>query len=64
MRVAPAIGRHAQEAIRAAKRDGMRITPDVDILSDCPSESIDYAVMEHASERRGCAHVARLVRSW
>jgi mannose-1-phosphate guanylyltransferase len=49
MRVAPAIGRHAQEAIEAAIRDGMRITPDVGILSDCPSESIDYAVMEHAS---------------
>ena len=49
MRVAPAIGWHAQEAIKAAIREGIRITPDADILSDCPSESIDYAVMEHAS---------------
>lgn len=49
MRVAPAIGRCAQDAIMAATRQGMRIIPDVGILSDCPSESIDYAVMEHAA---------------
>jgi mannose-1-phosphate guanylyltransferase/mannose-1-phosphate guanylyltransferase/mannose-6-phosphate isomerase len=49
MRVAPAIGGHAQKAIEAATREGIRVTPDVDILSECPSESIDYAVMEHAS---------------
>jgi mannose-1-phosphate guanylyltransferase len=49
MRVAPAIGRHAQESIRTATREGIRIIPDACILSDCPSMSIDYAVMEHAS---------------
>ena len=49
MRVAPAIGRRAQDAIKASTREGIRITPDAAILSDCPSESIDYAVMEHAS---------------
>ena len=49
MRVAPAIGRHAQESVEAATREGIRIIPNVGILSDCPSESIDYAVMEHAS---------------
>ena len=49
MRVAPEIGRHAQEAIKGGTREGIRITPDADILSDCPSESIDYAVMEHVS---------------
>ena len=49
MRVAPKIGRHAQEAIKGGTREGIRITPDADILSDCPSESIDYAVMEHVS---------------
>ena len=50
MRVAPAIGRSAQESIRTATREGIRITPDAAILSDCPSQSIDYAVMEHASD--------------
>ena len=49
MRVAPAIGRHAQESIRTATREGIRIIPDAGSLSDCPSASIDYAVMEHAS---------------
>ncbi len=48
-RVAPEIGRISQLAVDAAQRDGIRIMPDVDILGDCPSESIDYAVMEHAS---------------
>jgi mannose-1-phosphate guanylyltransferase/mannose-1-phosphate guanylyltransferase/mannose-6-phosphate isomerase len=48
VRVAPAIAAFAQEAIRAANRDGIRLTPDVQVLSECPSESIDYAVMEHA----------------
>ncbi len=47
-RVAPAITSCAQAAIRAASRDGIRLTPDVQIFSECPSESIDYAVMEHA----------------
>jgi mannose-1-phosphate guanylyltransferase len=49
MRVAPAIGGHAQESIRTATREGIRIIPDAASLSDCPSVSIDYAVMEHAS---------------
>lgn len=48
-RVAPEIGRRACDALKAAKREGIRITPDREILSLCPSESIDYAVMEHAS---------------
>ena len=47
-RVAPAITSCAQAAIRAASRDGIRLTPDVQIFSECPSKSIDYAVMEHA----------------
>ena len=47
-RVAPAITSSAQAAIRAGSRDGIRLTPDVQIFSECPSESIDYAVMEHA----------------
>lgn len=49
-KVAPQIGRCAQEAVRSANREGIRIMPNADILSDCPSDSIDYAVMEHASK--------------
>ena len=48
-RVAPEIGRISQLALLSAQRDGIRIVPDVSVLGDCPSESIDYAVMEHAS---------------
>ena len=48
-RVAPEIGRISQQALEAAQRDGIRIVPNVSVLVDCPSESIDYAVMEHAS---------------
>lgn len=47
-RVAPEIGRISQLALVSAQRDGIRIVPDVSVLEDCPSESIDYAVMEHA----------------
>jgi mannose-1-phosphate guanylyltransferase len=48
-RVVPEIGRIAQLALEGAQRDGIRIVPDIAVLEDCPSESIDYAVMEHAS---------------
>lgn len=48
-RVAPEIGRISQLALLSAQRAGIRIVPDVSVLEDCPSESIDYAVMEHAS---------------
>jgi mannose-1-phosphate guanylyltransferase/mannose-1-phosphate guanylyltransferase/mannose-6-phosphate isomerase len=48
-RVAPTISRSGQDAIRTSKRDGIRITPNLEILTNCPSESIDYAVMEHAT---------------
>jgi mannose-1-phosphate guanylyltransferase/mannose-1-phosphate guanylyltransferase/mannose-6-phosphate isomerase len=48
-RVAPEIARCATEAIKAGSAEGIRITPDVAILSECPSDSIDYAIMEHAS---------------
>ena len=48
-RVAPEIGRISGQALQAAQRDGIRVVPDLAALEDCPSESIDYAVMEHAS---------------
>jgi mannose-1-phosphate guanylyltransferase/mannose-1-phosphate guanylyltransferase/mannose-6-phosphate isomerase len=48
-RAAPEIARCAGAAIKAASVQGIRITPDADILSECPSDSIDYAIMEHAA---------------
>jgi mannose-1-phosphate guanylyltransferase len=48
-RVAPDIARCAQDAVRDAERDGIRITPSLEAFAGCPSESIDYAVMEHAA---------------
>lgn len=47
--VAPAIGRYARDSIQSSRREGICINPDLDILSECPSDSIDYAVMEKAS---------------
>lgn len=48
-RATPEIARCAKDAVRAADKEGIRITPDLAILSDCPNDSIDYAVMEKAS---------------
>jgi mannose-1-phosphate guanylyltransferase/mannose-6-phosphate isomerase len=47
--LAPAITRAALQAVEQGKRDGIRITVDEAALAECPSESIDYAVMEHSS---------------
>ncbi len=38
----------AEKAMRAASHDGKRICPDESEFSACPSDSIDYAVMERA----------------
>ncbi|MDY0960256.1 mannose-1-phosphate guanylyltransferase/mannose-6-phosphate isomerase [Sphingomonas sp. CFBP8993] len=38
----------AEKAVREAKRDGKRIWPDEVAFAACPSDSIDYAVMERA----------------
>jgi mannose-1-phosphate guanylyltransferase/mannose-1-phosphate guanylyltransferase/mannose-6-phosphate isomerase len=46
---APAIATAAERAIALAQRDGDRIVPDLGALGECPSESVDYAVMEHSS---------------
>ena len=46
---APAIHDAVEAATRAAAVDGDRTTPDRAPLEDCPSTSIDYAVMEHSS---------------
>ena len=45
---APEIARSSRFAIATAARDGIRVLPSIDALADCPSESIDYAVMEHS----------------
>jgi len=50
--LAPAICSASILAMKHATRDGIRIVPNEDALAACPSESIDYAVMEHS------AHVA------
>jgi mannose-1-phosphate guanylyltransferase len=46
---APAIHDAVEAATRAALVDGDRTIPDRAALEDCPSTSIDYAVMEHSS---------------
>ena len=46
---APAIHDAAEAAIGAAVVDGNRTTPDLRALENCPSTSIDYAVMEHSA---------------
>ena len=49
MLLAPTIGFAASQALAAGKREGIRITADAEALENCPSESIDYAVMENSS---------------
>jgi mannose-1-phosphate guanylyltransferase/mannose-1-phosphate guanylyltransferase/mannose-6-phosphate isomerase len=46
---APEIAAAAELAVARAKRDGDRIVPDLAALSQSPSESVDYAVMEHSA---------------
>ncbi|MET0241324.1 MAG: mannose-1-phosphate guanylyltransferase [Sphingobium sp.] len=46
----------AKAAIAKGSRDGRRILPDAEAFAACPSDSIDYAVMEH-SDRVGCVPV-------
>jgi mannose-1-phosphate guanylyltransferase/mannose-1-phosphate guanylyltransferase/mannose-6-phosphate isomerase len=47
-RHAPEIHSAAKAAMKAAAVDGDRMTPDEAALTNCPSTSIDYAVMEHS----------------
>ncbi|PZU56892.1 MAG: mannose-1-phosphate guanylyltransferase/mannose-6-phosphate isomerase [Sphingobium sp.] len=41
---------HAGAAVRDARRDGARMYPDADAFGACPSDSIDYAIMERADK--------------
>ncbi len=45
---APDMLNAAQRAMASAVRTGQRIMPDADAFAACPSDSIDYAVMEKA----------------
>jgi mannose-1-phosphate guanylyltransferase len=45
----PAIAEAAVHAANTAEQKGIRVLPDADALARCPSESIDYAVMELSS---------------
>jgi mannose-1-phosphate guanylyltransferase len=47
-RHAPEISAATRKAMSQASIEGERIRPDGDALTDCPSTSIDYAVMEHS----------------
>lgn len=47
---APQILRDCRIAMDQARRDGGRILPDVAAFAACPSDSIDYAVMEKAEQ--------------
>ncbi|MEP9402635.1 mannose-1-phosphate guanylyltransferase/mannose-6-phosphate isomerase [Sphingomonas sp. VNH70] len=53
----PAIARAARRSMDLAARDGVCIRPDAEAFAACPSDSIDYAVMERA-ERVAVAPVA------
>jgi mannose-1-phosphate guanylyltransferase/mannose-6-phosphate isomerase len=46
---APEIARAAGRAIESAEQSGNCILADPAALEECPSESVDYAVMEHSS---------------
>jgi mannose-1-phosphate guanylyltransferase/mannose-1-phosphate guanylyltransferase/mannose-6-phosphate isomerase len=46
---AVAIADATSRAVAAAERNGNHLIPELTALSECPSESVDYAVMEHSS---------------
>lgn len=48
-RTCPLIAETGRRAVAEGCRNGIRIVPDADLLASCPSESIDYAVMEHST---------------
>ncbi len=52
LRHAPDIHASAVQSMKTASRDGAFIRPNADHFSQCRSESIDYAVMEHHDQVR------------
>ena len=47
---APDIAKSALRAVATGTREGIRVMPAIEALANCPSESIDYALMEHSNE--------------
>jgi mannose-1-phosphate guanylyltransferase len=47
---APDMLKAAKKAMATAQREGKRILPDAEAFAACPSDSIDYAVMERADK--------------
>lgn len=45
----PAILDHVQRAVAGARRTGHLVFPDAELFGACPSDSMDYAVMERTS---------------
>ena len=58
---APAIRKNAANALGAASRSGLALTLDPALFAECPSDSIDYAVME---KTRRAAVVAPVDAGW
>jgi mannose-1-phosphate guanylyltransferase/mannose-1-phosphate guanylyltransferase/mannose-6-phosphate isomerase len=46
---APVTTTMSRAALSAGERNGLRIIPDAQIFSECPSESVDCAIMERSS---------------
>ena len=62
---APNILNSAQAAMAAANHTANRITPDATAFANCPSDSIDYAVMEKAArESKGQVAVVPVNMGW
>lgn len=47
---APAMLTNCRDAMNLAQREGVHILPDGDAFASCPSDSIDYAVLEKADQ--------------
>ena len=53
----PDIAYAVEQAYRRGRRDGRFYRPDCDLFAECPSESIDYAVMEPSAGMGATSHV-------
>lgn len=57
----PAILQHCQNAVYGSRQDMDFIRPDPSAFGACPSDSIDYAVMEHLPQRSDLGVPAQVV---
>ena len=53
----PDIASAVEQSYRCGRRDGKFYRPDYDLFAECPSESIDYAVMEPSAGMGATSHV-------